>query len=77
MSRKALLVEYNTLCTKIKQVEAREFDALCLSVHRLDHEDMLDLMVLRHSLEDKRAAVLRQLNKPNLIKRLGKVVRRK
>lgn len=75
MSRKDLRVEYTILCTKIKEVEAREMAACYASARSEAHEDMNILWVTRQNLEDKRSAILRQINKPSLIKRLRKVVR--
>lgn len=77
MPKKTQLQEqYNTLTAKIQLITAKELNACYASARGDEHEDMFELMLIRHDLEDKRAAILRQLNKPSLIKRIRKVVRR-
>lgn len=76
MSRKTLLVQYNTICTEIKKIEVREMEACYASAREETHEDMNILWLTRQNLEDKRSAIFRQLNKPSLIKRLGKVIKK-
>lgn len=68
--------QYSTLTAKIQLITAQELAACYASARGEEHEDMFELMLIRHDLEDKRAAVLRQLNKPSLIKRIRKVVRK-
>lgn len=77
MPKKTQLQEqYNTLTAKIQLITAKELNACYASARGDEHEDMFELMLIRHDLEDKRAAILRQLNKPSLIKRIRKVVRK-
>lgn len=75
-NRKTLQLKYNTLTEKIQLITTKELNACFASARGDAHEDMFELMLIRHDLEDKRAAIMRQLNKPSLIKRLGKVVRK-
>lgn len=77
MPKKTQLQEqYNTLTAKIQLITAKELNACYASARGDEHEDMFELMLIRHDLEDKRAAILRQLNKPSLVKRIRKVVRK-
>lgn len=71
-----LQMQYNTLTEKIQLITTKELNACFASARGDEHEDMFELMLIRHDLEDKRAAVLRQLNKPSLIKRIRKAVRK-
>ena len=75
--RKSHLVYYvTTLDEQIQAIHKREMNACYASARGENHEDMNALMIQRWNLEDQRTAVLRRINKPSLIKRLGKVVRK-
>ena len=76
MNTKSLRAKYNTIQSRIQEIEGREWQVLYDIAAGKPHEDQLDLLAQKMKLQTQRDAIIRQLNRPSIVKTIRKLVRR-